>query len=188
MTDKASFLRAAFVTGVFAASPAFAAPEFGKGNITAVDWNAMQIEIKTPQGGRLTYKVAPTVEVKFTDAAAEFPNPTYKDLTPLMYIHFVFENQTISKADVREVGGAARRSATQTQPASSATSSRVLKIRILKIDGNGDNIEADVAGRKQSFRLENRSLIRGFREDELAVATVARRNNRDVITELKPSN
>jgi hypothetical protein len=126
--------------------------------------------------------------VKFTDKAAEFPNPTYKDLTPLMYIHFTFENQTISKADVKEVGGAARRSATQAQPAAAASSSRVLKIRILKIDSNGDSIDADVAGHKQTFRLDNRSLIRGFREDELAVATVARRNNREVITELKPSN
>ena len=185
MANKTSLLGAAFVGAVVAVSPAFAAKEFGRGNITAVDWKVMQIEIKTPQGGRLTYKVAPGVEVKFTDGAADFPNPTYKDLTPPMYIHFVFEDQTISSADVREVGSAPRRGA-QAKPAETTSSSRVLKIRISKIDN--DSIDADVAGRKQTFRLESRSLIRGFRENDLAVATVVRRNNRDVITDLKPSN
>jgi len=188
MISKASFLRAAFVTGVFVASPAFAAKEFGNGNITAVDWAVMQIEIKTPKGGRLTYKVAPNVEVKFTDGAADFPNPTYKDLAPPMQIHFVFEDRTILSADVREVGSAPRRSARQTRSSESASSSsRVLKIRISKIEDRGDTIQADVAGRNQTFRLENRDVIRGFREDDLVVATLARRNGREVITELKQS-
>jgi hypothetical protein len=189
MNGKALFLRAALVAGVFAASPAFAAKEFGNGNITAVDWNAMQIEIKTPKGGLLTYKVAPNIEVKFTDGAADFPNPTYKDLAPPMQIHFVFEDQIISSADVREVGSAPRRSARpagSTESASSS-SSRVLKIRISKIEDHGDSIQADVAGRNQTFRLESRDVIRGFREDDLVVATLARRNGREVITELKRS-
>jgi hypothetical protein len=186
MLKNVPVFRAAFVAAVFAASPAFAAKEFGTGNITAVDWNAMQIEIKTPKGGRLTYKVAPNVEVKFTDRAADFPSPTYKDLTPPMYIHFAFEDQTMSSVDVREVGSAPGRAA-QTKPAAAASSSsRVLKIRISKI--NDGSIDADVAGRKQTFQLQSRSLIRGFRENDLAVATVERRNNRDVITDLKPSN
>ncbi len=120
MIRRASLVRAAFVAGVFAASPAFAAKEFGRGNITAVDWNAMQIEIKTPKGGTLTYKVAPNVEVKFTDGRADFPNPTYKDLAAPMYIHFVFEDQIISSADVREVGTAPRRTPQQTAPAATA--------------------------------------------------------------------
>jgi len=186
MIRRASVVQVAFVAGVLAASPAFAAKEFGNGNITAVDWNAMQLEIKTPKGGKLTYKVASNVEVKFTDGAADFPNPTYKDLAPPMQIHFVFEDQTILSADVREVGSAPRRSAAQ-KPAETTAASRVLKIRILKIDDRGDTIEADVAGRRQTFRLDSRSLIRGFREDELAVATVVRRNNRDVVTDLKPA-
>ena len=169
---------------MLAASPAFAAKEFGTGNITAVDWNAMQLEIKTPKGGRLTYKVAPNVEVKFTDRTADFPKPTYKDLAAPMYIHFAFEDQILSSVDVREVGSAPGRAQATPAPAASA-SSRVLKIRISKIEN--DSIDADVAGRKQTFRLDNRNLIRGFRENDLAVATVVRRNNRDVITDLKPA-
>ncbi len=186
MSKNVPVFRAAFVAAVFAASPAFAAKEFGTGNITAVDWNVMQVEIKTPKGGRLTYKVAPNVEVKFTDRAADFPNPTYKDLTAPMYIHFAFEDQTMSSVDVREVGSAPGRAAQKPAATASTSSSRVLKIRISKIDN--DSIDADVAGRKQTFRLDNRNLIRGFRENDLAVATVVRRNNRDVITDLKPSN
>jgi Cu/Ag efflux protein CusF len=189
MTHRTSFVCAAIAAGVFAASPAFAAKEFGNGNITAVDWTAMQIEIKTPKGGLLTYKVAPNVEVKFTDGRADFPNPTYKDLAPPMQIHFVFEDQTIVSADVREVGSAPRRSARQERSNESSTSasSRELKIRISKIEDRGETIQADVAGRNQTFRLENRNVIRGFREDDLVVATLARRNGREVITELKRS-
>jgi hypothetical protein len=186
MINNVSLRRAAFVAAVFAASPAFAAKEFGNGNITAVDWNAMQLEIRTPKGGKLTYKVARNVEVKFTDGAADFPNPTYKDLAPPMQIHFVFEDQTILSADVREVGSAPRRSA-RSAGNSSSSDTRVLKIRISKIEGRGDTIQADVAGRNQTFRLENRDVIRGFREDDLVVATLARRNGREVITELKES-
>jgi Cu/Ag efflux protein CusF len=191
MIDKTTILRAAFVAGVFATSPAFAAKEFGNGNITAVDWNAMQIEIKTPKGRVYTYKVARNIEVKFTDGAADFPNPTYKDLAPPMQIHFTFEDQTILSADVREVGGAPRRSAQQgrqgrSESASSA-SSREIKIRISKIEDRGDSIQADVAGRNQSFRMASRDVIRGFREDDLVVATLERRNGREVITELKRS-
>ena len=74
---------------------AHAAREFARGNITAVDWRVMQIEIKNPKGGRETYKVAPNCSVKFTDGAADFPNPRLEDLTPPMYIHFAFENQTM---------------------------------------------------------------------------------------------
>jgi hypothetical protein len=192
MNSQGSLFRAAFIVGIFAASPAFAAKEFGNGNITAVDWNAMQVEIKTPKGRVYTYKVARNIEVKFTDGAADFPNPTYKDLAPPMQIHFVFEDQTILSADVREVGSAPRRSAQQARPgrsneSASSGSSRVLKIRISKIEDRGDSIQADVAGHNQSFRLENRDVIRGFREDDLVVATLERRNGREVITELKRS-
>jgi hypothetical protein len=194
MTSKASLIRAAFIALVFAASPAFAAKEFGNGNITAVDWNAMQIEIKNPKGRVYTYKVARNIEVKFTDGTADFPNPTYKDLAPPMQIHFVFEDQVILSADVREVGSAPRRSAQQGQQGrqgrsneSAKSDSREIKIRISKIEDHGDSIQADVAGHNQSFLLESRDVIRGFREDDLVVATLARRNGREVITELKRS-
>jgi Cu/Ag efflux protein CusF len=113
LTNPRRLLFASAIAAVLVpALPAHAAREFGRGNITAVDWQVMQIEIKTPQGGRLTYKVAQNCSVKFTDRAEEFKNPKLQDLTPPMYIHFVFENQTISEIDVREVGNIGPRSST----------------------------------------------------------------------------
>ena len=58
----------------------------------------MQIEIKTPQGGRLTYKVARNCSVKFTDGAGDFPNPRLEDLTPPMYIHFASRIRRCSRS------------------------------------------------------------------------------------------
>jgi Cu/Ag efflux protein CusF len=165
-------------------SPAAAAREFGRGNITAVDWNAMQIEIKTPQGGRLTYKVAKGCEVKFTDGAQDFPNPTLQDLAPPMYIHFQFEDQVISVIDVREVGGAPRRRS-GAPSAAPDTAARELKVRILRLDERRGTFEADVAGRRQSFRAENARLLRDFGEGDLVVIELARRGGSEVVTDIR---
>jgi Cu/Ag efflux protein CusF len=105
---RLALLATALVAVLGPALPAHAAREFSRGNITAVDWRVMQIEIKTPQGGRLTYKVDRNCSVKFTDGAGDFPNPKLEDLAPPMYIHFVFENQTMFEIDVKEVGSAPR--------------------------------------------------------------------------------
>jgi len=174
--------------GLVATIPAEAAREFGRGNIQAVDWRVMQIAVKTPQGGVLTYKVSPNVEVKFTDGAADFPNPTFRDLAPPMYIHFQFEDQTIFLADVREVGNAPRRGAGAAgASANQSGESQALGIRITKIANNNMAIEADVdGGRKTTFALANASLIRGFKVGDRAAATVVTRSGRQVITDLKP--
>jgi hypothetical protein len=172
--------------GVVFTLPAEAAREFGRGNIQAVDWRVMQVAIKTPQGGVLTYKVSPNVEVKFTDGAADFPNPTYRDLAPPMYIHFQFEDQTIFLADVREVGSAPRRGAGAGSSGNESAQSQALEIRITKIANNNMAIEADVEGRNRTFALSSAQLIRGFRVGDLASATVVSRSGRQVITDLKP--
>jgi len=184
MTNKRAIVCALIGVGLLASGTAEAAREFGRGNIQAVDWNVMQVAIKTPQGGTLTYKVAPNCEVKFTDGAADFPNPTYRDLAPPMYIYFQFEDQTISFAEVREVGNAPRRSTSVSGSANEQ--SRQLMIRILKIASNGASIDADVAGRRQVFLMADRNIVRSYRENDLVEATVVRRNNRDTITALKP--
>ena len=184
---KAALLSGALIAAGVAtvgSAPAEAAKEFGRGNIQAVDWRVMQIAIKTPQGGVLTYKVAPNAEVKFTDGAADFPNPTYRDLAPPMYIYFQFEDQTISFAEVREVAGAPRRSASSS--ASTNEQSRQVMIRLLKINNGGQSVEADVAGRRTNFMVANRQVLSGYRENDLVEATVVRRNSRDTITALKP--
>jgi Cu/Ag efflux protein CusF len=164
-------------------TPAEAAREFGRGSITAVDWNVMQIEIKTPKGGRLTYKVAPNCEVKFTDAPEAFPNPTLQDLKAPMYIHFQFEDQTMLSIDVREIGSAPRRkSSASTRPADTA---RELKVRVLRLDERRGTFEADVAGRRQTFRAQNARLLRDLGEGDLVIIEVERQGAADVVTDVK---
>jgi len=201
------------------AVPVHAAREFSRGNITAVDWRAMQIEIRTPQGGLLTYKVAPDCSVKFTDKVAEYRNPKLEDLVPPMYIHFVFENQTMYEIDVREVGAVAQprgqttdrdrtssdrdrgsserdrtssgrdRSSSDRSRASSdrdrATDDRQIKVRILRVDERRGTFDADVAGRRQGFRTENKRLLRDFGEGDLVILSFDRRGDREVVTDIR---
>ena len=179
---------------------AHAAREFQRGNITAVDWRAMQIEIKNPKGGVETYKVAPNCSVKFTDGAADFPNPRLEDLTPPMYIHFAFENKTILEIDVKEVGSAPRPRAQGANRAPSDrngtdrdssnrggndrnSSDRQLKVRILRVDERRGTFDADVAGRRQGFRAETGRLLRGFGEGDLVILTLDRRG--DLVTDIR---
>jgi hypothetical protein len=171
------------VTVVLALAPlaATAADDFSRGNVQAVDWNAMQIAIKTPQGGVLTYKVYPNASVKFTDCPECFPSPTLQDLAPPMYVHFVFEDldvDTIKSFDVKEIGSAARRagprasSSSSDSSPSSGASGRDLKVKILDMNESRGTFTADVAGRRQNFRTQNRSELRNYREGDLAVITV----------------
>lgn len=131
---------------------AHAAREFQRGNITAVDWRAMQIEIKNPKGGVETYKVAPNCSVKFTDGAADFPNPRLEDLTPPMYIHFAFENKTMLEIDVKEVGSAPRPRA---QGANRAPSDRNGTDRDSSNRGGNDRNSSDRGGNDRNSSDRN---------------------------------
>jgi Copper binding periplasmic protein CusF len=182
MTSFRRALVATALVAVFGPTPsAHAAREFARGNITAVDWRVMQIEIRTPQGGRQTYKVARNCAVRFTDAARDFPNPRLEDLTPPMYIHFSFENQTVFDIDVKEVGRAARPSPPHEPDRPSAD--RQIKVRILRLDERRGTFDADVAGRRQTFRAEPSRLLRGFGEGDLVILTLDRRG--DLVTDIR---
>jgi Cu/Ag efflux protein CusF len=176
------------------------AKDFSRGNITAVDWNVMQIAIKTPQGGILTYKIDPNASVKFTDCPECFPNPKLRDLTPPMYIHFAFEDQDvdlITDVDVKEIGSAPRRVRPGQSGGGQASDGRgdrgdrggggsqELKVKILRIDERRGTFQADVAGRRQDFRADNRGDLRDFREGDLAIITVERRGGEEVATRMR---
>jgi Cu/Ag efflux protein CusF len=228
MTPRRALIAIALLSLLGPAPPAHAAREFSRGNITAVDWRVMQIEIKTPQGGRLTYKVAPDCSVKFTDKTSDFPNPKLQDLTPPMYIHFVFENQTMLEIDVREVGFdvTASRAQSSDRPSSDRPSSdrqssdrqssdrqssdrqssdrqysdrqysdrqysdrpyseRPRTVRIVRVDERRGTFDADVAGRRQAFRVETSRLLRGLGQGDLVVLTVEHRGGSDVVTAIR---
>ena len=172
-------IRLSVATAALALAPlaATAADDFSRGNVEAVDWNVMQIAIRTAQGGTLTYKVFPNASVKFTDCPECFPNPTLRDLAPPMYVHFVFEDldvDTIKSFDVKEIGSAPRRmtAGSAVNPPVAGVSGQDLKVKILKMDDRRGTFTADVAGRSQNFRARNTGDLRNFREGDLAVITV----------------
>ena len=77
-----------------------------RGNILAVDWNAMQVRLKDPQGRERTWPVSRNAVVEFNDKTSSFPNPKLQDLVAPMYVHFTFNADTkeIVKFEVAEVG------------------------------------------------------------------------------------
>jgi len=138
---------------VVAPRPALAARDFSRGNIEAVDWNVMQVAVRSSQGRVITYKVAPNASVKFTDCPECFPSPSLRDLAPPMYVHFQFEDLDVDK--------------------------------ILTVDERRGTFTADVAGRRQAFRAASSNDLRDFREGDLAVITVERRGNEDLVTQMR---
>jgi Cu/Ag efflux protein CusF len=165
-----------------------AARDFSRGNIEAVDWNVMQIAIRTTNGRTITYKVANNASVKFTDCPECFPRPSYRDLAPPMYVHFEFEDLDVDEIvsfDVKEIGSAPRRQGSgggsTTPPATGG--SQTLKVKVLTLDDRRGTFQADVAGRRQTFRAD-RNVMRDLREGDLVVITVERQGNEDVVTQV----
>jgi hypothetical protein len=165
---------------------ALAAPKNGRGNITAVDWNVMQIAIRGVDGKVNTFRVRRDAGVKFSAEGGErFPNPTLRDLAPPMYVWFVYEDwdgkeaPTIQDFDVREVPRGAGRSGSSAGGSGSGGSqaAKDMTVRISKItnESRGD-FQADVAGRKQMFRAAPPSMLNRWREGDLVVVTVEGRN------------
>lgn len=166
-----------------------AARDFSRGNIEAVDWNVMQIAIRTTNGRTITYKVSPNASVKFTDCPECFPRPTYRDLAAPMYVHFEFEDLDVDEIvsfDVKEIGNAPRRvggGGGSTTPAPGVGGSQTLKVKVLSLDDRRGTFQADVAGRRQTFRAD-RNVMRDLREGDLVVVTVERQGNEDVVTQV----
>jgi Cu/Ag efflux protein CusF len=176
------------LAAVAAPRPALAARDSSRGNIEAVDWNVMQIAIRTPNGRTVTYKVAPNASVKFTDCPECFPGPTLRDLAPPMYAHFQFEDLDVDEIvsfDVKEIGSAPRRMTSGGTTPLPGGSAQDLKVKILGMDSRTGTFTADVAGRRQSFRAANGTDLRNMREGDLAVITVERQGNQDVVTRIR---
>jgi hypothetical protein len=190
ITRTACRLAVAVAAAALVAPSAFAAPKNGRGNITAVDWNVMQIAIRGVDGKVNTFRVKRDAGIKFTAEGGEnFPNPTLRDLAPPMYVWFVYEDwdgkeaPTIQDFDVREVPRGAGRAAAAPSSGSTSTASRDMTVRISKItNARRGEFDADVAGRNQSFRASNPGMLNSWRQGDLVIVTVEGRN---VVTNIK---
>src|SRR5262245_3071320 len=175
-----------------------AAPKNGRGNITAVDWNVMQIAIRGVDGKVNTFRVRRDCSVKFSAEGGErFPNPTLRDLAPPMYIWFIYEDwngaeaPTIQNIDVREIPRGAGRTGgssggTNPAPPGGGQAGQDMTVRLWKItnERNGD-FQADVAGRKQMFRAQPPGMLSRWREGDLVIVTVQGRNT---VTNIRQAN
>jgi hypothetical protein len=157
-----------------------AAPKNGRGNIQAVDWNVMQIAIKGVDGKVNTFRVRRDASVKFSAEGGEaFPHPTLKDLTPPMYIWFIYEDFNGSEApliqdiDVREIPRGATRPSSGSATNPGASQGRDMTVRIMKLTNPGrGQFRADVAGHQQDFQAVPPNMLNRYREGDLVIITV----------------
>jgi Cu/Ag efflux protein CusF len=183
----------ALAAAAMLASPAAAAPEKTKGNILTVDFSAMKIVVKHPQGYNMTLSVSPSTPVRFTDGTEFFINPTVRDLASGMYIYFTHERGVVEDIDVREIPNELRRPRAS-QPGGSSDDrperlpgggSRTIKARLMSIDERRGEFRADVAGRNETFRVDQPRELRRFQQGDLVVLTVEGRGRDEVVTEIR---
>jgi hypothetical protein len=192
MTRTGRTLGLLAVATLIAPGAALAEKEHNRGNIVSVDWNTNKMFIKDANGSTRDYTVDPGASIKFTDAPEDFPNPTLRDLAPPMYVHFIYDlpGHNITNFDVKEIGSAPRRRGTATTlpaPVAPSGPAREMKVQIQRVDERSGRFDADVAGRRQTFRAENRNDLRSYREGDLVVLTVERRGSEDVATHIAPA-
>lgn len=170
------------VAALLVATAATAGIQFGRGNIVHVDWGQMEVDLKDPQGRVVTWKVAPGATVKFTDGAQVYRRPKLQDLRPPMYVHFTFEGDpgVIQGFDVKELGFDPAREVKKQAPVQ-----RTFEARVTAVDARRGEIELEVGRNRQAYRVEEASLLRRIEAGDRVRVTAERRDDNEVITELK---
>jgi len=165
-------------------SPAWAQPlKRERANILAVDWNAMQVRMKDPQGRERTWVVSRDASVVFTDKREEFPNPKLQDLIPPMYVHFTYNADTkeITAFDVAEVGFD-----TKKREKEATTSAGQQTAVITALDANIGHVEVDLAsGGRRTFEVDPKSQLRSFKAGDRVTLEISRVGNKDVVTRIR---
>ena len=149
-----------------------------RGNILAVDWNAMQVRLKDPQGRERTWPVSKDAVVEFNDKASSFPNPKLKDLVPPMYVHFTFHADTkeIVKFEVAEVGFEPGKP--ENKPADPAG---VQTAVITAVDANVGQIEVQTAAGRQTYWVEPKTLLKNYKAGDRVRLQIQKQGDREVV-------
>jgi Cu/Ag efflux protein CusF len=155
-----------------------------RGNILAVDWNAMQVRLKDPQGRERTWPVSQSAVVEFNDKREQFPNPKLKDLVPPMYVHFTFNADTkeIVKFEVAEVGfePGGKSGAAAAAPAASAAG--VQTAVITAIDANVGQVEVQTTAGKHTYWVEPKTLLKNYKAGDRVRIQVQQQGDKEVVT------
>lgn len=151
-----------------------------RGNILAVDWNAMQVRLKDPQGRERTWPVSRTAVVEFNDKVSSFPNPKLKDLVPPMYVHFTFHADTkeIVKFEVAEVGFEPGKQP-ETKPADPAG---VQTAVITAVDANVGQVEVQTATGRQTYWVEPKTLLKNYKAGDRVRLQIQKQGDKEVVT------
>jgi Cu/Ag efflux protein CusF len=180
----------AFLLAAALTAPALAAPEKVRANIVSVDWKAMKMVVKHPTGYTIDLSVPKNTPVKFSDGAEFYPDPTVEDLAPGMYIHFIHDNRVVQDViEVREISAEQRRPRHRADASSAPQDEgRTLKVRILSVDERRGQLSADVAGRRESFRVSEPRTLRRYEEGDMVILTVVRRGGDELVTEIRSAS
>ncbi|HEY7922689.1 MAG TPA: hypothetical protein VII62_05865 [Vicinamibacteria bacterium] len=149
-----------------------------RGNILAVDWNAMQVRLKDPQGRERTWPVSRTAVVEFNDKTSSFPNPKLQDLVAPMYVHFTFNADTkeIVKFEVAEVGFEPGKPEKPADPAG------VVTTVITAVDANVVQIEVQTATGRQTYWVEPKTLLKNYKAGDRVRLQIQKQGDKDVVT------
>ena len=169
------------------AAAAVAAPAYAqnltkeRANILSVDWNAMQVRMKDPQGRERTWVVTKDATVEFSDKREQFPNPKLSDLVPPMYVHFTYNADTkeIVAFDVAEVGF--EPSAANPVPASTSQQQAV----VTAVDANVGQVEVQLASGRKTFEVNPKGQLRSFKAGDRVTLTIGKQGDKEVVTGIK---
>jgi Cu/Ag efflux protein CusF len=203
MTSR-RIVRAVIATALAVASSAVARAQIaGKtevaGRLVSIVGDTMTIEW---QGKQVRQSVTPKTRVVFHRDQQDYPNPSIADLRPGMNVSFIFDNQPPERIHVNMIPPEAKKTAPPAQRDTSPRDSggrdsggrdsdrprgnsgggrQELMVKILEIDERRGEFRADVAGRRQSFAVDNPRELRRWQEGDLVVITV----NGDVVTDIR---
>jgi Cu/Ag efflux protein CusF len=174
----------ALIVAAAVASPALAGdPVKERANILAVDWQAMQVRLKDPQGRETTWKVSPNAEVEFKDKASAFPNPKLADLVPPMYVHFTYDSETkeIQRFEVAQVGFEPTPRPAANVPAAAQTQSAV----ITAVDLNAGQVEVQLGSGRRTYWVEPKEQLRAFKAGDRVTLQIAKQGDKEVVTRIR---
>ena len=153
-----------------------------RANILAVDWNAMQVRMKDPQGRERTWVVAKDATVEFTDKREQFPNPKLADLVPPMYVHFTYKADTkeIVAFNVAEVGFEPSK-AKDPGPASASQQQAV----ITAVDVNVGHVEVQLPSGRKTFEVNPKAQLRNLKAGDRVTLTISKQGDKEVVTAIR---
>jgi Cu/Ag efflux protein CusF len=154
-----------------------------RGNILAVDWNAMQVRLKDPQGRDGPGPSRALRSWSSTTRRARSRTPSSRIWWRPMYVHFTFNADTkeIVKFEVAEVGFEPRtKSGAAAAPSVAAAGTQT--VVITAVDANVGQVEVQTAAGKHTYWVEPKTLLRSYKAGDRVRIQVQQQGDKEVVT------